>query len=80
MKKYLIMFLVLLNGCSLLNTTTTIETPDGSKYIVSAKSDALVEFEKDGVKIKSDNRGRPSFLETVFSALVFDFPDKIDSN
>ena len=50
--------------------------PDGQKYVVSSKSDALVELtQKDGTKITVDNRGRPGLFEQLLGVILMRAPD-----
>ena len=74
-----ISIIILLNllGCSLYKATSTITTPNNDVYTVVSGSDAIVEFKKGDIVIVADNRGRPSFLETILSALVLRIPDTI---
>ena len=50
-------------GCSLTVVERTVTMPDNKVYKVSMRTDDLVVFEKDGVKITVDGRGRPHWLE-----------------
>ena len=70
------LILIALIGCARFGqVTSTITLPDGQTYTVVSKSDALVEFEQDGKKLKFDNRGRPSLIEKIISLLFLTLPD-----
>lgn len=67
--------LVILSGCSLTRTITTVTTLKGEIYTVSSKSDALVEFHGDGWKLIVDNRGRPGMIEQALGIMFLSLPD-----
>lgn len=72
------LILIALNGCAGFGqVTSTITLTDGKTYTVVSKSDALVEFEQDGKKLKVDNRGRPSLIEKIISLLFLTLPDVV---
>lgn len=63
----IICFAFFLVSCS---TTTEIFKGDEVIWTVKSKSDALVSYKKgDDEEFVVDNRGTPSFIETVFSTL-----------
>lgn len=55
-------------GCAAI--TTTIEDPIGEVYTVVSKKDALVKFERDGVKIEVDNRGKIGWIEGLMQYIL----------
>lgn len=71
----ILIMLVLLSGCSLTRTITTVTTPKGEIYTVSSKSDALVELHGDGWKLIVDNRGRPGMIEQALGIMFLSLPD-----
>ncbi len=71
----ILIMLVLLSGCSLARTITTVTTPKGEVYTVSSKSDAMVEFQGDGWKLIVDNRGRPGIIEQALGIMFMNLPD-----
>lgn len=69
----LIIFLALLiSGC---NVKRHIIMPDDVVYTVDARKDDLVSFEKDGVKITVDGRGRPGMIEQALGIMFMSLPD-----
>jgi|GEM_PF-2060952 len=74
---FLLLLLLLLSSCvGFLNSKATITLPNGQKYVVSSKSDALVELtQKDGTKITVDNRGRPGLFEQLLGVILMRAPD-----
>ncbi len=69
--KKLIIVSMLLMGCSGLgNVKSTVVWEDGSVVEVNSKSDAIVTAKKGDDEIMVDNRGRPSFIETVLGAFL----------
>jgi len=73
----LFLFLPLFSGCvGFLGSKATITLPDGKKYIITGKSDALVELtQKDGTTLKMDNRGRPGLFEQLLGVILMRAPD-----
>lgn len=69
---FILCLMLLLSGCaSLTSTVTTIEDPQGQIWTIKSKSDALVEIKRpDGVTVKVDNRGKPTFFETYMQYLL----------
>lgn len=62
----LVAVMMFLGGCSTFgNVRTSGVFPDGQKFEVSSKSDALVEVSRGDVKIKIDNRGRANLFEAI---------------
>ena len=55
----------LLCGCSLANVERTITMPNKEVYKVTMRIDDCITFEKDGVKLSVDGRGRPGVFENV---------------
>jgi len=70
-----IFIIALLSGCSLIQTTTTVITPEGDIYTVKSKSDALVEFQEADRKILVDLRGRPGMIEQALGIMFMNLPD-----
>ena len=53
---------VFVSGCV---TTTKINTADPDEIVITGASDELIEYEGNGVKFKSDRRGRPGLVESA---------------
>jgi len=73
----LILLAAVLSGCSILQVTSTVETPEGLVYTVNSKSDALVSFKdpKTGAEVLVDNRGRPGMIEQALGIMFMNLPD-----
>ena len=75
MKKVILLLsllvVIVVSGCASLNTVKTeITMPDGQTYAVRSKADALVKCKDNCKEMEVDNRGRPSFLETLLSGWI----------
>ena len=68
LKKLLILFL-LLPACSTVQTTVTPNS-DGS-ITVDSQRDAVVEFDNGKTKIKVDNRGNKSTLDSAVEYMIY---------
>lgn len=68
------------SGCAFnAPITSTIEDPEGQIWTILSKSDALVEIKRpDGVIVKVDNRGKPSFFETYMQYLLIKAAPSVD--
>lgn len=72
----ILLLLLTLSGCvGFGNVTSTLTLPNGEKYVVNSKPDALVEFEQKGRKVTVDNRGRPGLIEQILGAIFLRAPD-----
>ncbi|KKM89777.1 hypothetical protein LCGC14_1245300 [marine sediment metagenome] len=60
----------LVSCASIAMVETEIIRSDGKTIIIKSKSDARVLYEAKDDKAEVDNRGKPSFLETIFSGWV----------
>lgn len=69
------LILILVFGCSLIKTKTTIITPKGDIYTIISKSDALVELQEGNTKVVVDNRGRPGMIEQALGIMFMNLPD-----
>ena len=57
-------------GCA-AKIQTIVTDPQGQVWTVESKSDSLVEIKRaDGVVVKVDNRGKPTFFETYMQYLL----------
>lgn len=67
MKILILIFISLffINCASLQKFETEIVKSDGEIIIIKSKSDALVKYKDGNEEVEVDNRGRPSFLETI---------------
>ena len=75
-----IAFLLFYSGCATGSSKATVILPmdDSREYVILSKSDALVEFEKNEkgeIKMKVDNRGRPSLLEKLMGWMFIGMPN-----
>lgn len=70
-----IISLAMLSGCAYFNVTRTITLPDKTVYTVNSRKDDLVSFEKNGLKVMVDGRGRPGMIEQALGIMFMNFPD-----
>jgi len=77
MKRTVIMLMALpmLSGCSYFNVTRTVKLPSGKIYTVNCRKDDLVSFEKDGLKVVVDGRGRPGMIEQAIGIMFMSLPE-----
>lgn len=65
------MMLLFLVSCASTNKIETeIIKSDGAVVIIKSKSDALVKYKDKNEEVEVDNRGRPSFLETILGGWI----------
>ena len=62
---------LLLTGCITTRVHTKLIDPEGHIWLLTSKSDALVEIKRpDGTIFKVDNRGKPTFFETYMQYVL----------
>lgn len=60
-----------ITGCITTRVHTKLVDPEGQIWLLTSKSDALVEIKRpDGTIFKVDNRGKPTFFETYMQYLL----------
>ena len=81
MPKAIICFIsvLLITGCVTTRVQTEIIDPEGQVWLLTSKSDALVEIKKpDGTIVKVDNRGKATFFETYMQYLLIKAAPRVE--
>ena len=68
---FIILVIAVFSGCITTRVHTKLIDPEGQIWLLTSKSDALVEIKRpDGTIFKVDNRGKPTFFETYMQYLL----------
>ena len=76
---FIILVIATFSGCITTRVQTKLIDPDGQIWLLTSKSDALVEIKRpDGTIFKVDNRGKPTFFETYMQYLLIKAAPRVE--